>query len=112
LSIDLAVKILSDLLLLTVSVLYHHRPLAALLATPTAAIELLVGIQGHHEQARNLAPLQLFVDLELTDHPGQDLTKLFRIVTFQGVAKGIVTDGLGPTHKPLPPATIGLPLQL
>src|SRR2546430_14276582 len=30
----------SDLLLLTVSILYHHRPLAALLATPTAAIEL------------------------------------------------------------------------
>ena len=38
LSIDLAVKILSDLLLLTVSVLYRNRPLAALLATRTAAI--------------------------------------------------------------------------
>lgn len=65
LSIDLAVKILGELLLVTSSVLDPHRPLATLLATATAAMELRVGIQRDHEQPgdfTNVPALQRLLD--------------------------------------------------
>src|SRR5207247_10143680 len=105
---DIPMVIFDHGLFLALGTGFLDFPLAAARTTPTAAMEMLVGVHAQEEQAVDSTTFQGLVGFEAFVHLRQALAQVLQVKTLTRIVERVAADAFGPMDQMLPAPTLGL----